>query len=144
MSKETVLTEIEKLDDSDLKDIVEKSIDKMSVLSLSQLVKSLEEKYGVSAAAVTPAAVVASGPVASAEEPAEPEEQTEFDVILETVGQNKIKVIKVVKDITGLSLKEAKTLVDAAPKAIKEKVSKAQADEISAKLQEAGATVTVK
>lgn len=112
----------------------------LTVLELSELVKALEEEFGVSAAA--PAVAVAAGPVAAA--PAEEEEQTEFDVVLESAGSGKINVIKVVRELTGLGLKEAKALVDGAPAPVKEKVSKAEADELKTKLEEVGATVTVK
>jgi len=114
----------------------------LTVLELSELVKALEEEFGVSAAA--PVAAVAAAPAAGGEAGAAAEEQTEFDVILESAGSSKVGVIKVVKGITGLGLKEAKALVDAAPKAIKEKVSQAEADEIKSQLEEAGATVEVK
>ena len=113
----------------------------LTVLELSELVKALEEEFGVSAAA--PVAAVAAGPAAGGEAAAEAE-QTEFDVILESPGQGKVNVIKAVREITGLGLKESKALVDGAPKAVKEKVSQAEADEIKAKLEEAGATVEVK
>jgi large subunit ribosomal protein L7/L12 len=115
------------------------AIEQMTVLELSELVKALEEKFGVSASA--PA--VAAAPVAAAAAPVA-EEQTEFDVILTAAGAAKINVIKVVRELTGLGLKEAKDLVDGAPKPVKEKVSKADADAIKAKLVEAGATVEVK
>ena len=111
----------------------------LSVLELSELVHALEEEFGVSAAA---AVAVAAGPVAGGAAAAE--EQTEFDVILASAGANKIAVIKVVREITGLGLKEAKEVVDGAPKAVKEKVSKEEADSIKAKLEEAGASVEVK
>ena len=124
---------------------VEKLIEEvkeLTVLELSEVVKALEEEFGVSAAA--PAAVAAA-PVAGAAAPAAAgEEKTDFDVILAEAGQEKVKVIKVVKDITGLGLKDAKALVDGAPKAVKEGASKEEADEIKAKLEEAGATVEVK
>ena len=114
-------------------------IEKLTVLELSELVKALEEKFGVSAAApVAVAAAPAAGGGSSAAE------QTEFDVILKEVGSNKIAVIKVVREITGLGLKEAKELVDGAPKPLKEKVSKDQADEFKKKLEESGAKVEVK
>ncbi len=109
----------------------------LTVLELSELVKALEEEFGVSAAA--PVAVAA--PVAAA---AVAEEQTEFDVILKAIGANKIQVIKVVREITGLGLKEAKDVVDNAPKAVKEGASKDDAEAIKAKLVEAGAEVEVK
>ncbi|KUO58215.1 MAG: 50S ribosomal protein L7/L12 [Gracilibacter sp. BRH_c7a] len=112
----------------------------MTVLELSELVKAFEEEFGVSAAA--PAAVAAA-PAAGAAAPAA-EEQTEFDVILNNAGAAKINVIKVVREITGLGLKEAKELVDNAPKPVKEKISKEDADAIKAKLEEAGAGVEVK
>ena len=110
----------------------------LSVLELSELVKALEEEFGVSAAAPV---AVAAAPVAAA---AEEEEKTEFDVVLKAAGANKINVIKVVREITGLGLKEAKDVVDNAPKPIKEAVSKADAESIAAKLKEAGAEVEVK
>lgn len=119
-------------------------IEKMTVLELSELVKALEEKFGVSAAApVAVAAAPAAGGAAVAAVAAEVE-QTEFDVILANPGAGKINVIKVVREVTGLGLKEAKELVDGAPKSVKEKVSKADAEAIKAKLVEAGATVEVK
>ena len=124
---------------------VEKLIEEvkeLTVLELSEVVKALEEEFGVSAAA--PAAVAAA-PVAGGAAPAAAgEEQTEFDVIITEAGQEKVKVIKVVKDLTGLGLKDAKAVVDGAPKAVKEGVSKDEADDIKAKLEEAGATVEVK
>lgn len=123
---------------------VEKLIEEvkeLTVLELSEVVKALEEEFGVSAAA--PAAVAAA-PAAAGAAPAAAEEKTEFDVILAEAGQEKVKVIKVVKDITGLGLKDAKAVVDGAPKAVKEGVSKDEADDIKAKLEEAGATVEVK
>ena len=110
----------------------------LTVLELSELVKALEEKFGVSASA--PVAVAAAAPAAAAAA----EEKTEFDVILASAGASKINVIKVVREVTGLGLKEAKELVDGAPKAVKEKISKADADALKAKLEEAGATVEVK
>lgn len=114
------------------------AIENMTVLELSELVKALEEKFGVSAAAPV-AAVAAAAPAAAAAE-----EKTEFDVILANAGASKINVIKVVREITGLGLKEAKEVVDGAPKAVKEKVAKADADAIKAKLEEAGAVVEIK
>lgn len=112
----------------------------LTVLELSELVKALEEEFGVSASA--PAAVAAAP--AAGEGEAAAAEQTEFDVVLAEVGGEKIKVIKAVREITGLGLKEAKALVDEAPKAIKEGASKDEADEMKAKLEEVGATVEVK
>ena len=114
-------------------------IEKMSVLDLSELVKVLEEKFGVSAAAPM---MMGAMPAAGGAEAAE--EKTEFDVELTSAGAQKINVIKAVREITGLGLKEAKDLVDAAPKVIKEKIAKAQAEEVQKKLEEAGATVVLK
>lgn len=119
-------------------DVVE-FIEKMTVLELAELVKELEEKFGVSAAA--PVAVAAAGPAAAAE-PAE--EQTEFDVILKASGANKINVIKVVRTLTSLGLKEAKDLVDGAPNPVKTAVSKTEAEEAKKQLVEAGAEVEIK
>ena len=110
----------------------------MSVLELHELVKALEEEFGVSAAAT---AVAVAGPVAAAEEV---EEKTEFDVILKEIGPEKIKVIKVVREKTGLGLKEAKDVVDNAPKAVKEGVSKEEAEAIVAAFKEVGATCEIK
>ena len=115
-------------------------VKELTVLELSELVKALEEEFGVSAAA--PVAMMA-GPAAGAAEAAA-EEQTEFDVILAEVGANKIAVIKVVREVAGLGLKEAKEVVDGAPKAVKEKVSKEEAESVKAKLEEAGAKVEIK
>ena len=114
-------------------------VKQLTVLELSELVHALEEEFGVSAAA---AVAVAAGPAAGGAAAAE--EQTEFDVILAEVGANKIAVIKAVREVTGLGLKEAKELVDGAPKALKEKVSKEEADTIKAKVEESGAKVEVK
>jgi len=116
-------------------------IEKMSVLELSELVKVLEEKFGVSAAAPM---MMGAMPGAGAGEAAAVEEKTEFDVEVTASGASKISVIKVVREVTGLGLKDAKDLVDAAPKVIKEKASKADADAMKKKLEEAGATVTLK
>lgn len=113
-------------------------IKKLSVLELNDLVKACEEEFGVSAAA---GVVVAAGPAADA---APAEEKTEFDVELTEVGANKVKVIKVVREATGLGLKEAKDLVDGAPKVLKEAVSKEEADALKAQLEEVGAKVTLK
>lgn len=115
------------------------TVKELSVIELSELVKAFEEEFGVSAAAPV-AVAVAGGAAAGAAE----EEQTEFDVILASAGANKIAVIKVVREVTGLGLKEAKEVVDGAPKAVKEKVEKAEAEEIKKKLEEAGASVEVK
>ncbi len=116
-------------------------IKELTVLELSEVVKALEEEFGVSAAA--PAAVVAA-PAAGGAAPAAEAEKTEFDVVITSAGQEKVKVIKVVKDITGLGLKDAKALVDGAPKAVKEGVPEDEANDIKAKLEEVGATVEVK
>lgn len=112
----------------------------LTVLELSELVKALEEEFGVSAAA--PVAVAAAPAAGGGAAPAE--EKTEFDVVLKDAGADKIKVIKVVREVTGLGLKEAKDLVDGAPKTIKENVAKADADAMVAKFKEVGATVEVK
>lgn len=116
-------------------------IENMTVLELSELVKELEEKFGVSAAA--PMAMAAM-PVAGGGDAAAVEEKTEFDVVLTGFGDKKIQVIKAVREITGLGLKEAKAEVEGAPKAIKEGVSKDEADDIAKKLEEAGGTVEIK
>lgn len=116
----------------------------MTVLELAELVKAFEEEFGVSAAAPVAVAAVPGAAPAAAAAPAEEEQQTEFDVILAAVGSEKVKVIKVVREITGLGLKEAKDLVDGAPKPVKEKVSKEEAESIKAKLTEVGATVEIK
>ena len=113
-------------------------LDTLTVIELSELVSAVEERYGVSAAAAVAVAAPAEGGAAAAEE------QTEFDVILTSAGAAKINVIKAVREITGLGLKEAKELVDGAPKAVKEKVSADDAEAAKAKLEEAGATVEVK
>ncbi len=126
MSVETIISEIEKL----------------NVLELVQLSKTLQEKWGVSAAAAVSAAPVAAAAVAETAAPVE--EQTEFDAVLTEVGPNKINVIKVVRELTGLGLKEAKAVVDEAPKAIKEAISKDEANAIAKKMEEVGAKVTVK
>ena len=114
------------------------TVKELSVIELSELVKAFEEEFGVSAAAPVAVAVAGGAPAAAAEE------QTEFDVVLASAGANKIAVIKVVREITGLGLKEAKEVVDGAPKTVKEKIEKAEAEEIKKKLEEAGASVEVK
>ena len=121
-------------------DIIE-SVEKMTVLELSELVKALEEKFGVSAA--MPMAVAAA-PAGGDEEGVVKEEKTSFTVELKSGGGQKIQVIKALREITNIGLKEAKDLVDAAPKAVKEGVSKADAEEMKKKLEEAGATVEIK
>ncbi|MGK5064891.1 50S ribosomal protein L7/L12 [Janthinobacterium sp. LB3P112] len=119
------------------KDDILEAVSAMSVMDLNDLVKAFEEKFGVSAAAMASAGP-AAGPAAAAEE------QTEFNVILDSFGANKVGVIKAVREITGLGLKEAKDLVDAAPKTVKEAVSKADAEAAQKKLVEAGATASIK
>ena len=123
---------------ADLAKMVEE-IEGMTVLELNELVKMIEEKFGVSAAAMAVAAPAAGGAAAPAAE-----EQTEFTVVLKDVGPNKIPVIKVVRELTSLGLGEAKALVDNAPSTVKENVSKAEAEEISNKFKEVGATVELK
>jgi large subunit ribosomal protein L7/L12 len=125
-------------------DQILEAIDGMTVLELSELVKAFEERYGVTAAApvAVAAAPAAGGDGAGA--PAAAEEQTEFDAVLTEVGPNKILVIKAVRELTGLGLKEAKDLVDAAPKAVKEGVAKEEAEAVKEKLAEAGASVEVR
>jgi len=123
------------------KDEVFEYIDNMTVLEMSKFIKEFEERYGVTAAA--PVAMAAAPGAAAAAAPAA-EEKTAFDVVLSAVGEKKIQVIKVVRELTGLGLKEAKELVDTAPKAVKAGVPKEEADSIKAKLEEQGATVEVK
>lgn len=123
------------------KDQILEAIAQMSVLELSELVKAMEEKFGVSAAAPV---AVAAAPVGGAAAAEAAEEKTEFDVILKEVGAQKIKVIKVVREATGLGLKEAKDVVDGAPKAVKEGISKDDAEKLAEALKEVGATVEVK
>jgi large subunit ribosomal protein L7/L12 len=126
------------------KDQILEAIDGMTVLELSELVKAFEERYGVTAAApVAAAAAPAAGGDGSAA-PAAAEEQTEFEAVLTEVGPNKILVIKAVRELTGLGLKEAKDLVDAAPNAVKEGVAKEEAEAVKEKLAEAGASVEVR
>lgn len=120
------------------KDDILEAVAAMSVMDLNDLVKAFEEKFGVSAAAVAVAAGPAAGGAAAAEE------KTEFDVILQEAGANKVSVIKAVRELTGLGLKEAKDMVDGAPKAVKEGVSKAEAEEAKKKLEEAGAKAELK
>jgi large subunit ribosomal protein L7/L12 len=121
------------------KEEIMEAIENMTVLELSELVKAMEEKFGVSAAA--PVAVAAAGGAAGG---AAAEEKTEFNVMLTAVGDKKINVIKAVREATGLGLKEAKALVDGAPAAVKENAPKAEAEELKKKLEEAGATVELK
>ena len=121
------------------KEEIMQAIESMTVLELSELVKAMEEKFGVSAAAPVAVAAAPAAGGAAAEE-----EKTEFNVVLASAGDKKINVIKVVREITGLGLKEAKALVDGAPAPVKENVAKADADAMKAKLEEAGATVELK
>ena len=127
---------------ANIEEIAEK-LDSLTLLEAAQLSKRLQEKWGVSAAAVAVAAPAAGAAAGGGAAPA-PEEQTEFDVVLSAVGDKKIQVIKVVRELTGLGLKEAKDLVDGAPTPVKEKVSKAEAADMKKKLEEVGATVDVK
>ncbi len=119
------------------KDDILNAVAEMSVMELVELISAVEEKFGVSAAAVAVAAVAGGGAAAE-------EEQTEFNVVMTSFGANKVAVIKAVRGITGLGLKEAKDLVEAAPKAVKEGVSKDEAEDVKKQLEEAGATVEVK
>ncbi len=125
---------------ADIKNLVEE-IKKMTIVEVSELVKALEEEFGVSAAAPV---AVAAAPVAGAAAPAAAEEKSEFNIFLKEVGANKIAVIKVVREVTGLGLSEAKAIVDGAPKMVKENVATAQAKEFEAKFKEAGAVVELK
>jgi large subunit ribosomal protein L7/L12 len=127
---------------ANIEEIVEK-LDSLTLLEASQLSKLLQEKWGVSAAAAVAVAAPAAGG-AGGGAAAAAEEQTEFDVILSAAGDKKIQVIKVVRELTGLGLKEAKDLVDGAPKAVKEKIAKAEAEDMKKKLEEVGAAVQVK
>ena len=126
---------------TNIEEIAEK-LDTLTLLEASQLSKLLQEKWGVSAAAAVAVAAPAQGGAAGGGAAAE--EQTEFDVMLMAAGEKKIQVIKVVRELTGLGLKEAKDLVDGAPKAVKEKVAKAESADIKKKLEEVGATVEIK
>ena len=119
------------------KEVFIESLKEMTILEIKELVDAMKEEFGIDPTAVAAAPAAGAGAAAAAE-------QTEFDVVLTSAGAAKLGVIKVVKELTGLGLKEAKDLVDNAPKAVKEKVSKAEADELKAKLEEAGATVEVK
>ena len=124
------------------KDEILGAIENLTVLELAELVKALEERFGVSAAA--PVAMAAAPMMAAGAPAVAVEEQTEFDAVLAAVGDKKIQVIKVVRELTGLGLKEAKELVDTAPKPVKEKVSKQEAEQIKAKLEAEGAKVDIK
>jgi large subunit ribosomal protein L7/L12 len=126
------------------KDQILEAVDGMTVLELSELVKAFEDRYGVTAAAPVAVAAAPAAGGGDGAAPAAAEEQTEFEAVLTDVGPNKILVIKAVRELTGLGLKEAKDLVDAAPKAVKEGVNREEADAVKEKLAEAGATVEVK
>jgi large subunit ribosomal protein L7/L12 len=123
---------------------IAEELDKLTLLEAAQLSKLLQEKWGVSAAAPVAVAAMPGAAGAAAGGGAATEEKTEFDVVLSAAGDKKIQVIKVVRELTGLGLKEAKDLVDGAPKPVKEKVTKAEADDMKKKLEEQGATVQVK
>lgn len=125
-------------------DDVLESIDAWTVLDLDRLVKGLQDKYGISPMAAMPVAASTGAPAAGAAPAGGEEEKTEFDVILAASGDKKIQVIKVVRELTGLGLKEAKSVADDAPKPVKEKVSKAEAQEMKKKLEEVGATIEIK
>ncbi len=120
---------------------IAEQLDRLTLLEAAQLSKMLQEKWGVSAAAPVAVAAVPAGAAAGA---TAAEEKTEFDVVLSAAGEKKIQVIKVVRELTGLGLKEAKDLVDGAPKPVKEKIAKAEAEEMKKKLEEQGATVQIK
>ena len=122
------------------KEEIIEAIKEMSILEVKELVKACEEEFGVSAAAVA----VAAAPAAGEDQGAATQEKSEYEVVLKSAGASKMKVIKVVKDLTGLGLKEAKELVDNAPKTIKENVAKAEADDMKAKLEEVGAEIELK
>ena len=124
------------------KEEVLEAISKMSVMDLVELISEMEEKFGVTAAA--PVAVAAAPAVGDSEDSASGDEQTEFEVILQGIGDNKIAVIKAVRSITGLGLKDAKDIVEGAPKSLKESASKEEADEMKNQLEEAGASVELK
>jgi large subunit ribosomal protein L7/L12 len=125
-------------------DEIAEMLDKLTLLEAAQLSKQLQEKWGVSAAAPMAVAAVPGAAGGGAAGAAAVEEKTEFDLILNAAGEKKIQVIKVVRELTGLGLKEAKDLVDGAPKAVKERVTKAEADDMKKKLEEQGATVSIK
>lgn len=122
------------------KEEIIEAIKEMSILEVKELVKACEEEFGVSAAAVA----VAAAPAVGGDQGAAAQEKSEYEVVLKSAGASKMKVIKVVKDLTGLGLKEAKELVDNAPKTIKENVAKAEADDMKAKLEEVGAEIELK
>jgi large subunit ribosomal protein L7/L12 len=123
--------------------VTPEQLEEMSVLELVELKKSLEERWGVSAAAAAPVMVAGAGAAGGGDGAGAEEEKTTFDVVLTSAGQSKIPVIKVIRELTGLGLKEAKAVADEAPKAVKEGVARDEADQMKAKLEEAGATVEV-
>ena len=124
--------------------VTPEQLEEMSVLELVELKKSLEERWGVSAAAAAPEMMAGAGAAGGGDGAGAEEEKTTFDVVLTSAGQSKIPVIKVIRELTGLGLKEAKAVADEAPKAVKEGVARDEADQMKAKLEEAGATVEVK
>jgi large subunit ribosomal protein L7/L12 len=124
--------------------VTPEQLEEMSVLELVELKKALEERWGVSAAAAAPVIAAPGAAAGGGGDGAAAEEQTAFDVILESAGQSKIPVIKVIRELTGLGLKEAKAVADEAPKPVKEGVAREEADQMKAKLEEAGATVEIK
>jgi large subunit ribosomal protein L7/L12 len=124
--------------------VTPEQLEEMSVLELVELKKSLEERWGVSAAAAAPVMAAPGAAAGGGGDGAAEEEQTAFDVVLESAGQSKIPVIKVIRELTGLGLKEAKAVADEAPKPVKEGVAREEADQMKAKLEEAGATVEIK
>ena len=124
--------------------VTPEQLEEMTVLELVELKKALEERWGVSAAAAAPVMVAPGAGAGGGGDGAAAEEQTAFDVVLESAGQSKIPVIKVIRELTGLGLKEAKAVADEAPKAVKEGVAREEADQMKAKLEEAGATVEIK
>ncbi len=141
ISKEELIAAIEKLPDEDKSALMLELVKGMTVLGLSNFVKACEDAFGISAAPVPAVAAVPGAPAAA---PAEEEEKTEFDVILKEIGPKKIQVIKAVREITHLGLKESKDLVDSAPSPVVKGVSKKEAEEIKAKLEEQGAVVEIK
>jgi large subunit ribosomal protein L7/L12 len=124
--------------------VTPEQLEEMSVLELVELKKALEERWGVSAAAAAPVMAAPGAAAGGGGDGAAAEEQTAFDVVLESAGQSKIPVIKVIRELTGLGLKEAKAVADEAPKPVKEGVAREEADQMKAKLEEAGATVEIK
>lgn len=142
MSVEDLKTKALGLSDEDLQSFLQQVLEEMPVVRMNALVKHLEETWDVSAAAAAPMMVAAAA--AGGDEGGGADEQSEFDVILAEVGDSKLNVIKVIREVTGLGIKEAKALVDGAPKPVKEKVGKSESEEIKAKLVEAGATVELK